>query len=451
MNRASLGRRAAALSALACTALPAAPAHAAPPGDTSPPQAAATWAASKLSKGANASGDHGLTADIVIGLAASGTGGEAAGKATDWLAANAEEYISRGVKGDVNAGAAAKLSLVAGVQKRDATAFGDVDLVSTLKDRMQDSGRFTDDTASGDLSNQFTQSLAVLGLDRAGAVPDKAVDFLAKSRCEDGGYPLTFKSDPAKCTSDVDSTGLAVQALIAADRTEDVAPALKWLEKQQNKNGGFAYGEPESAANSNTTALAVQALKAGGHDQAAAKGVAWLKTMQLGCDAKAADRGAVGYMKPVADGSALRATAQVIPALAGKSLVEVDGSDSEPGLSDIVCAPGDGNSGGSDGGSDGGAAGGSDGGSGDGGATSGGDNGGTGDSAGSGSAGSAGSADGAADGGSPSSGSGGAAADGPDGSLASSGSTVLPVAGVSAALLAGGTALVLERRRRGSS
>jgi len=73
-----------------------------------------------------------------------------------------------------------------------------VDVVSTLRGRMQDSGRFTDDTASGDMSNQFTQSLAVLGLDRAGAVPDKAVDFLAKSRCEDGGYPLTFKSDPAK-------------------------------------------------------------------------------------------------------------------------------------------------------------------------------------------------------------------------------------------------------------
>ncbi|WP_070018214.1 hypothetical protein, partial [Streptomyces nanshensis] len=387
MNRASLCRRAAALSALACTALPAAPAHAAAPGDTSPPQAAATWAASKLTKGSNASGDHGLTADVVIGLAASGTGGETAGKATDWLASNAEEYISRGVKGDVNAGAAAKLALVAGVEHRDAKTFGDVDLVSTLRDRMQDSGRFTDDTASGDMSNQFTQSLAVLGLDRAGAVPEKAVAFLAESRCKDGGYPLTFKSDPAKCQSDVDSTGLAAQALLAAGRTDDVTPALTWLEKRQNKDGGFAYGEPGADANSNTTALAVQALKAGGHDQAAAKGVAWLKTMQLGCDAKAADRGAVGYMKPVADGSALRATAQVIPALAGKSLVEVDGADSEPDLSDIVCKPGDGGSGGGGtNGTDGGGTGGTSGGASGGDGSSGGESGGTGGDAGSASA-----------------------------------------------------------------
>ncbi|SCK39708.1 Prenyltransferase and squalene oxidase repeat-containing protein [Streptomyces sp. WMMB 714] len=449
MNRASLGR-AAALSALAFTAVSATPAYADPPGDTSPPQAAAAWAASKLSKGANASGDHGLTADIVIGLAASGTGGDTANKATDWLAEHAEEYITRGVKGDVSAGAAAKLALVAGVEHRDATAFGDIDLVATLKDRMQDSGRFTDDTASGDMSNQFTQSLAVLALDRADSLPEKAADFLAKSRCEDGGYPLTFKSDPAKCTSDVDSTGLAVQALLAAERKDDAAPALDWLEKRQNKNGGFAYGEPESAANSNTTALAVQALKAGERRQAAAHGVAWLKTMQLGCDAKAADRGAVGYMKPVADGSALRATAQVIPALAGKSLIEVDGADAEPGLSDIVCAPGDGNSGGSDGGSStGGASGGgsgegTDGGSGDGGSTAG-DSGGSGDSD------SGGSANPGADGGGSSAASAGASAGGPGGSLASSGATVLPAAGVSTALLIGGTALVLERRRRRTS
>ncbi|WP_070013227.1 prenyltransferase/squalene oxidase repeat-containing protein [Streptomyces abyssalis] len=344
------------------------------------------------------------------------------------------------MKGDVNAGAAAKLALVAGVEHRDAGAFGDVDLVKTLKDRMQDSGRFTDDTASGDMSNQFTQSLAVLGLDRAGSLPEKATDFLAKSRCKDGGYPLTFKSDPAKCKSDVDSTGLAVQALLAAEREDDVAPALDWLEKRQNKNGGFAYGEPESAANSNTTALAVQALKAGEREQAAAKGVAWLKTMQLGCDAKAADRGAVGYMKPVADGSALRATAQVIPALAGQSLIEVDGADAEPGLSDIVCAPGDGNSGGSDGGSDGGNSGGSDGGSSDGGSTGG-------DDGGSGGSGPDGSANGGSDSGGSDAGSEGASTEGPDGSLASSGTTVLPAAGISVALLIGGTALVLERRR----
>ncbi|OEV07973.1 hypothetical protein AN218_28210, partial [Streptomyces nanshensis] len=58
-----------------------------------------------------------------------------------------------------------------------------------------------------------------------------------------------------------------------------------------------------------------------------------------------------------------------------------------------------------------------------------------------------GTANAGADGGSSGT-AGGADGETPDGNLASSGTAVLPAAGVSAALLAGGTALVLERRRR---
>ncbi|MGW5949351.1 hypothetical protein ACWFRN_30750, partial [Streptomyces celluloflavus] len=210
------GRPAAALAALALAAAvlspTAAAADAPPPALTSPANSAVTWAAAQLKDGSNASGDQGLTADIVLALASTGTGGRVAAKATDWLAAHTGDYVDRGTPGKVFAGGAAKLALVAAVEHRDPTDFGGHDLVATLLGRLQGSGRFTDDLPTGDMSNQFTQSLAVLALQRTGKLPSAAVDFLARSRCADGGYPLTFRADPAKCSSHTDSTGLALGA-----------------------------------------------------------------------------------------------------------------------------------------------------------------------------------------------------------------------------------------------
>ncbi|KRV48652.1 hypothetical protein AQ490_24270 [Wenjunlia vitaminophila] len=329
-------------AALVTALLLPAPTHAeqAPPPLKSPANAGATWIASKLTDGTHASGDHGLTADVVLALASTGTGGATADKATDWLAANAEAYITRGTPGAVFAGGAAKLAMVAAVEHRDPRNFGGQDLVGTLLGRLQDNGRFTDDLP-GDGSNQFTQSLAVLALQRTGDLPAKAVDFLAGTRCADGGYPLYFKTDPTKCKSHTDSTGLAVQALLAAGRTADAKPGLDWLEQQQLPDGSFrdnGFGTPPG--NSNSTALDVQALAAGGRTEAAAKGLTWLKGVQVDCSGAAADRGAVGYSEPKADGVALRATAQAVPALAGKSLGEIDGKGAAKDLEPVDCTPG---------------------------------------------------------------------------------------------------------------
>ncbi|MDT0341110.1 prenyltransferase/squalene oxidase repeat-containing protein [Streptomyces litchfieldiae] len=460
----------------------------APPGPDDPAAAAATWSISKLTEGTHASGDHGLTADIVLGLAATGTAGDTQRAASDWLEANAGDYITRGAPGSgtVFAGGTAKLALVAAVEHRDPGDFGGHDLTGLLLGRLQESGRFTDAAPTGDMSNQFTQSLAVLALDRTGDVPDSAVDFLASTRCPDGGYPLSLRRNPDRCTSDTDSTGLAVQALLAVGRTADAEPALDWLEGRQRENGGFGY-DTTSDPNSNSTALAVQALVAGDRDEAAERGLAWLRSMQVGCAGEAGDRGAVGYQEPVADGMALRATAQAIPALAGVPLGDIDAADSAPGAVLIDCAPGGGpgggpgtpgdpqgaSEGGSEGTSDGTADGASDGTS-DG--TSEGASGGTSDGA------SAGASDGASDGaaqgaegGDAASGTpgtaGGASAQGPSaggtdtaggpggndpapqggsggsGGLAATGSSSLAVLGGAAALLACGAAVCLVARR----
>ncbi|MEI5100611.1 terpene cyclase/mutase family protein [Streptomyces sp. PmtG] len=498
--RTAVGIPAAALATVllppaAAHAEPAAPAANAPLVPKSPANAAATWMASKLTDGTNAKGDQGLTADVVMGLASTDTGGDVQKKATDWLAANAKAYIESKGPGTVFAGGVAKLVLVAAIEHRDPKDFGGQDLVKTLTERMGADGRFTDKHPSGDGSQQFTQSLAVMALQRTGGVAPKAVDFLARSQCPNGGYPLYFGAAPDKCSSHIDSTGLAVQALLGSGRTAAAKPALNWLEKKQLPDGGFpdSFLGGGAKGNSNSTALAVQALAVGGRTEAAAKGVAWLRSRQVNCSAPRKDWGAVGYTEPKADGMALRATAQVVPALAGKSLAQVDAADSAAALEDIVCVqdggtPGGGDNGGTGnggtdgGGSDGGTSGGDGGNGGDGGTSGGGDGGG--DNGGSGSdGGSSGGGDDDASGGTGDGGAGddGAGDDGaggadntpapqtgggdsattgggggfdvqpvgnPDGSLASTGTSSLPMAAGAGALLAVGTTAVLVTRRR---
>lgn len=444
------------------------------PGLTSPAGAAATWAVAQLTDGTHASQDHGLTADLVIAFAATNVDSDASERATDWLAANAGDYVHRGGPDAVNAGGAAKLALVAGIQHRDGGDFGGHDLTGLLTDGLQDSGRFTDTGPTGDMSNQFTQSLAVLALDRFGEVPGHAVDFLAATRCADGGYPLSLRQDPDRCTSDTDSTGMAVQALLAVGRTADAEPALDWLTENQGVDGGFGYNST-SPPNSNSTALAVQALAAGGRTDAAEQGTTWLRSVQLDCSASPEDRGAVGYDEPVADGLALRATAQVIPALAGQALGEIDAASGGEPLPPFDC-DGDGSSGGASGdngdngdgdngdGGDGGD-GGDDHGAGDhGGGDAGGDDGGDSDGGVAGDAGDTGGDAGVSGttGGDPTTGgdTGGDAGtygpnDGttggvtPDGGLAATGSTALPLlAGAAGLLVLGGAAYLFARQRR---
>nr|BFF02952.1 hypothetical protein GCM10020241_46270 [Streptoalloteichus tenebrarius] len=316
-------------------------------GSTADPAAAAAgWAGRQLRDGERVDGrggvDYGLTADIVLGLASAGTGRETAAKATDWLASKVDAYF-RGDNGlDLNTGGLAKLALVAQVQHRDPTNFGGRDLFQLLYEQLGDDGKFEAIQHGKDSANTFTQSLALLALHRQGKdmIPEPAVDFLVRTRCANGGFPVVYWAKPDECKSDADGTGIVVQALIAVGRAADAAPALDWLERIQNSEGGFSETESTATPNANSTALAAQALRAGGRAHAADRAISWLLARQVGCSGKEEDRGAVGWEKPVVTGSTLRATAQVIPALANRSLAEIDGAGARPGLPVLLCVPG---------------------------------------------------------------------------------------------------------------
>ncbi|ACU36235.1 prenyltransferase/squalene oxidase repeat-containing protein [Actinosynnema mirum] len=329
------GRAAAGIAALIVTGLlaPALPAQAEP--TTSPGGAAGGWLSRQLVGGDHlettfdgvAYPDHGLTADAVLAFAAAGVGRDSGARATAWLAKpeNLPQYLGDGTT-ESYAGAHAKVALLAQVQGVDPAAFGGVDLITRLLARQAPSGRFSDQSQFGDFSNGITQSLAVIALERHGSAPQAAVDYLVGQACAGGGFPQ--KLEQATCEPDVDTTGYAVQALLAAGKSTEAGKALDWLTSAQDANGGFADLSPAPKPNANSTGLAAQALRVGGRAAAADKAVAFLTGLQVACSGVEANRGAIAYDSTGFDAStATRATAQAVLGVAGVGLTTLKTSD----------------------------------------------------------------------------------------------------------------------------
>ncbi len=96
-----------------------------------------------------------------------------------------------------------------------------------------------------------------------GSVPASTVSYI-ESRQQAAGswaYDATTSTDP-----DIDTTGLAVQALIAGGVAQDdpvIADALTWLASQQNADGTWSFfGDPSAES----TSRAVLAVTAAGYD-----------------------------------------------------------------------------------------------------------------------------------------------------------------------------------------
>ncbi|BCB89292.1 prenyltransferase/squalene oxidase repeat-containing protein [Phytohabitans suffuscus] len=280
--------------------------------------------------------DQGLTIDAIFAFAATKTADSYAGNALTWLAQPAilSGYIGDGTT-ESYAGATAKASLAVQVRGGNPTSFGGVNLTSRLLALRTPSGRFSDRSAFGDFSNAFSQSLAILTLERTPAgAPAPAAAFLAGSRCADGGYPITF-GEPT-CVSDVDATAIAVQALRAAGRYADAFAGTQWLISAQAADGSFvnAGGIP----NTNSTGLAGQALRTGGRLLAAAKAAAFIRGQQVNCGGAAADRGAIAFTTGGLDpNTAPRATAQAILGLTGPSLATLSAAGSSPAAKHLAC------------------------------------------------------------------------------------------------------------------
>jgi hypothetical protein len=304
--------------------------------------------------------DYGVTADAVLALDAAGAGQTEATATTSYLAQHAVDYIGFGDKTEVAAGAVAKLLLVASAQGVDPRAFGGYDLVATLESLAKPNGKYADQSKYGDYANLFSQSLAIMALDRAGRpVPAQAVSFLRAQQCPGGGFRLFYPAtgdQAAPCTdasaADPDATAMAVQALIAVAGTSDsgASAGLDYLASRQGADGGIGGGGPQTQRNANTTGLAGQAFLAGGRKAQARLAAQFLGNLQYDCSFPSSLRGGIAYDQTAfgaqkAAGSKAkpadqdrRSTTQAILALAGTPLYAVSATGADANAPALTCA-----------------------------------------------------------------------------------------------------------------
>ncbi|ONI86776.1 hypothetical protein ALI22I_24550 [Saccharothrix sp. ALI-22-I] len=282
--------------------------------------------------------DQGLTLDALFAFTAAGVASDSADKAAAWLARPEiiDNYLRLGKPTDSFAGPHAKLALAAQVRGQNPTDFGGVDLIAGLTALQTPSGRFSDKSQYGDLSNGFTQAFAVLALDRWQGAPKAAVDYLVGTQCPDGGFPLILGAPT--CASHVDATTMVVQALVAVGKTAEAGKALDWLTGVQQPGGGFRDEDQTDEGNANSTGLAAQALRVGGRTAAADKAAAFLTSLQVACAAAVADRGAIAFDKTgFTQVSSLRASAQGVLGLVGVNFADLTAEGGTPGAPVLDC------------------------------------------------------------------------------------------------------------------
>lgn len=166
-------------------------------------------------------------------------------------------------------------------------------------------------TADPEFDGVWRQSLALLAqrTQRLRPAPE-AVGFLTGQQCADGGF-AAYRPDVSKpcdaATEDTNATAAAVQALSATGgERKAVDKGVAWLKKIQNEDGGWGFN-PGGPTDANSTAVVVGALAAVGEkpERTTAGGGSpydALAALQLGCDAKKAERGAYAY-QPEDDGA----------------------------------------------------------------------------------------------------------------------------------------------------
>ncbi len=250
-----------------------------------PAGVAAGWLATKVEAGGLPAGS---LADAIFAFAAARTGATPTAHALTQLGAVANGYIGYG--GTLKPGALGKVMLAVIVAGGDPTSFNGHDLETDLRGLQitsgADAGLFTGAT----INDQALDILALAAT--SGGVPAGAGDWLAAKQCAAGDYSWDGSCPVAAGSEDPDTTAAALQALLAAGNTTASGKATAWLLAYQAHDGSLsAYG----SANANSTGSGGEALRAAGQTTAADQAAAFVASLQYGCSAAAADRGAIPY------------------------------------------------------------------------------------------------------------------------------------------------------------
>jgi prenyltransferase beta subunit len=145
--------------------------------------------------------------------------------------------------------------------------FGGIDLVAGLLGRVNEDGSFGFVPRGKGTVNATAFAifaLAPISELEARAPIQAAAAWIEANQRENGGWAWDDRAAP----DEVDMTGAAVQALIAAGRSNDeaVQNGLGYLRRAQNPDGGFPEFPGESESNVASTAWATQAIWAAGEN-----------------------------------------------------------------------------------------------------------------------------------------------------------------------------------------
>lgn len=251
----------------------------------------------------------GIVVDVVLAGAAAGARPEswhpAGGKSPlAYLSTQADTYAAR------SPAAAGKLAVAVTAAGSDPVNFGGVDLLAKIRGYYQPtSGQF------GTNNNNWDQAWSILALSAASeSIPLTATARLKANQESDGAWG--YAPGIAK---DVDSTALALQALIAAGEpvtSTIVAKALNYLHSRQLPDAGFPGGQGLTVSVS-SIGFATQGLIATGQNPL---GNEWKKDGKTPLDALLALQSADGSFASLGSGlpATLQSTAQAIPALFGR-------------------------------------------------------------------------------------------------------------------------------------
>jgi prenyltransferase beta subunit len=183
-------------------------------------------------------GSVGQTLDVILAARAAGWDPESISQngnsPLDFVASDLTAYLEAGPD------AIGKTILGAVAANQDPASFQGVDLVSSLMETYS-----PQTSAFGTPENTWHQSLAILGLNAAGAtIPEDVVQTLVDLQSPDGGWEYSpgFGTWP-------DNTALALQALTAAGISQDdnaVQNGWDYIQSLQQDNGG--WGDSSSGA-----------------------------------------------------------------------------------------------------------------------------------------------------------------------------------------------------------
>jgi len=275
---------------------------------------ALTWLASRQEDAGGWAGlsgaDAGTTSEVLLAYAAAGI--DPAAVRTAEGQPSALDYVKEAVAGGYAAtspAAAGKVTVALAACGVDVADVGGVDLGDVLAREWYSPTLSAYGTVS-DTLDTWAQSWAILGTRAAGAeVPEGAVETLVGLQQADGQWTDAWGY------SAPDSTGLALQALMAAGRAPDdaaVARGVAYLQAARDASGGWE--------NANATATAIQGLLAAGENLTSG---AWRVNGRTPLDALAALQKSDGpfvwvWEDPYGpDADNVLATSQAVPALLG--------------------------------------------------------------------------------------------------------------------------------------